>query len=420
MKETAFVYRNNVLCAEAMPLAEIAEDVETPFCCLSDSQLKANWEAFVSPFATLASGFSYCVRANPNLSVLRTFIKAGAGLQVCCAGELERAIQAGAMPSALTFCGTGKDRDDLSAALLAGVSCVQVESAAEIESLAALAHLLDARLSVVLRVNVGAASGAREASYAPMGQRKYGFSIEAVPQALAQLYAPESRLTFAGFAAALDPAGPREVCEQALARLAEMVALCRAQGVMAARIDLEMAQKAYAPDVYPALAGLVRRWLYPLGIRVCLSAGIALVADAGILVTRLLQIKESNGRRFFVVDASMDDMARPALFGAPREIIPARESTDAGKLTRVSVVGPVSEPSDQYSDCYWMDVAQVGDLFAVTSFGMGSGMTISGRALMAEILVSGADYALIRRRVAVVEQMEWESFPDWMADEHAA
>jgi len=154
MKETAFVYRNNLLCAETMPLAEIAEDVETPFCCLSDSQIRTNWDAFVTPFATMMSGAYYSVRANPNLSALRTFIQAGAGLQVCSAGELERAIQAGALPSQILFCGTGKDRDDLTAALLAGASRVHLESVSEIGFLADLARLLDIRVSVVLRLNV--------------------------------------------------------------------------------------------------------------------------------------------------------------------------------------------------------------------------------------------------------------------------
>lgn len=420
MNGSVFAYRNGALCAEALPLAEIAEDVETPFYCTSAEQLRRNYTAFTAPFEGLAFQTYYAVRANATLAVIRTLADCGAGAQVTSAGELERALEAGVQPSRILLGGVGKDRDDLSAALLAGAARIHVESLSELSLLQQIAGLLGRRAPVALRLNLGLAPLPCGGPSLGLGEGKFGLSLDQLAPALAQVFAADSMLDFKGLAIHIGAhIKDAALFEQAFARLAQIVKLCRAQGLAIDHLDLGsgLGQTGGTHDCFAAYVRAVREHLAPLGCALSFAPGRRLVGDAGVLVTRLLHVKESAGRRFYVVDAGMNDLVRPALYGARHEIIPVRESPDPSPLSRLSVVGPVSESNDQFGDCYLMPAATEGDLLAIMhagAYGSAMASTYNGRALVPEVLVSGADYGVVRRRVAVAEQMEWEAFPDWM------
>jgi diaminopimelate decarboxylase len=420
MNGSAFAYRNGALCAEALPLTEIAEDVETPFYCTSVGQLKQNYTTFAAPFAGLDSQIFYAVRANATLAVIRTLASCGAGAQVTSVGELERALEAGVSPSNLVLSGVGKDRDDLSAALLAGAARIHVESLSELALLQQIATLLGLRAPVALRLNLGLSPQSCGGPSLGLGEGKFGLSLDHLAPALAQIFASGSMMDLKGLAIHIgahikEPA----MFEQAFTRLAQIVRMCRAQGFDIKHLDLGsgLGPTGGVHDCFPSYVRAVRTCLAPLGCVLSFASGRRLVGDAGVLVTRLLHVKESAGRRFYVVDAGMNDLVRPALYGARHEIIPVRESPDPAPLSRISVVGPVSESNDQFGDFYLMPAASEGDLLAIMhagAYGSAMASTYNGRALIPEVLVSGADYGVVRRRVAVAEQMEWEAFPDWM------
>lgn len=428
MTRSVFSYRNGVLCAEAIPLAEIAEDIETPFYCTSATQLKRNYESFVAPLAKLNPSIHYALRANATLAVIRTLAACGAGAQVTSVGELERALEAGVKPEKIVFAGVGKTRDDLAAALLAGVSRIHIESLSELTLLAQVAEVLGKNAPVVLRLNMGLWAKSCEGPTLDLGDGKFGLSIDQIAPALGLIMENPQILRFKGLSvhlgANMKNAG---LFRKAFIRLASVVGLLRAQDVQVEHLDLGsgvgMVSSQTGRDIFPAYAKTVRETLGGLGCALSFAPGRRLVGDAGVLVTRLLHVKESAGRRFYVVDAGMNDIVRPALSGASHEIIPVREAQKASQLARVSIVGPVSEASDQFGDCYLMPEAKEGDLLTIMhagAYGSTMASTYNGRALVPEVLVSGAQYGIARRRVAVAEQMEWEAFPDWMDQASAA
>lgn len=423
MTKSVFAYRNGALCVEALPLAEIAESVDTPFYCTSAKQLQRNYRCFVSPFEGLNATFHYSLRANANLAVLRILADYGSGAEITSTGELEKALEAGMLPSTMALSGLGKTQDDIAAALLAGVSQINVETLSELNMIEGVASVLGIVAPIVLRIN--------PVLFLPplsqAGKRiKTGISIDSLGDAI-RIVLSSTNMVFKGLATHVDPTitdGSQHL--DCYKKLAMIVTAMRGQGVEVERLGLGGGFLAFPNEpsqiTTARFAEIVKDVIAPLGCALSFEPGRSIVADASVLVSRVLHVQDYEQERTIVLDAGMNDLMTSALRKIRHEIIPLRQC-ETENQSHVSIVGPLSDKEDVFGDGYKMPQLEARDLVAIMkvgAFGNGMASSYNGRALIPEVLVSGAQHALVRRRVAIAEQMGWEAIPDWMVISRAA
>ncbi len=421
---SSFSYRNGTLCAEAMPVAEIAAEVDTPFYLYATEQLNKNYQTFAAPFAEMDAGIHFAVKACPNRAVIKTLAQAGAGADVTSVGELERALEAGVPPKKIVFSGVGKTRDEIMAALLAGIAQINAESLPEIARISEVATMIDKPAPLAIRLNpeVDVATIAKIAT----GHKgaKFGVLLEQTAEAV-QMAATLPGLSFKGFSVHIGShlEGYKSF-RDGFERLASVVSLVRSQGIDVQTIDVGGGVSiSYDGEEAPSFASyvdIVKEVIAPLGCHVIFEPGRFLVAEAGILVCRVQYVKDTPAGRFVIVDAGMNDLVRPAMYEARHSIVPVRAVATGESLKAATIVGPVCESSDTFGADYALPASiAAGDLLAVLQAGAyGSAMSslYNARALAPEIMVSGARYATVRRRVSVAEQMSWETVPSWIGD----
>jgi diaminopimelate decarboxylase len=415
-----FAYRDGTMWAEEVPLVDIASAVGTPFYCYSTARLIANYTRFAGAFEGQNAGVCFALKANSNLAVIRTLAGLGAGADVVSVGEMKRALAAGIPPDRIVFSGVGKTRDDLAAAVAAGIHQINVESVPELEALSAVAVELGREAPIALRVNpdVDAQTHAKIAT----GKKENKFGIDW----------DEARGVYAR-AAALPGIRPVAIAvhigsqltslepfRAAFQRVADLFHTLRADGLGIDRLDLGgglgvayHAEEPPPPADYAAMIGSITG---NLGCRVTLEPGRALVADAGVLVTRVVYVKQGPTRRFVIVDGAMNDLIRPTLYDAWHPIRPVTEPAKGARKEKVDVVGPVCESGDFLALQRSLPPVAAGDLLAVGmagAYGAVMSSTYNTRPLVPEVQVNGARYAVTRPRVSVEDLLALERMPDW-------
>jgi diaminopimelate decarboxylase len=410
---SSFAFRNDVLCAESVPLPEIAGRHGTPCYVYSRAALLERFDAFRGTLAGRDALVCYAVKANSNLAILNLFAREGAGFDIVSGGELARVIAAGGDPARVVFSGVGKTAEEMRQSLSAGIFCFNVESAGELERLNAVAAGMDRRAPIALRVNPDV--DARTHPYISTGLRsnKFGVAYEdALPLYRHARNLPHLEIT--GIAChigsqLLDPAPVAEAAGKILA-LADRLA---AEGIMLRHVDLggglgiryrdetpPTVQEYFAP-LLARLAGRKEKLLF--------EPGRALVGNAGVLLTRIEYLKHGAEKNFAIVDAAMNDMIRPALYDAWHDILPVRHRDIDAPL--YEVVGPVCESGDFLGHGRRLGV-EAGDLLAVMSagaYGMAQSSNYNTRPRAAEVMVDGETTHLIRRREDVADLFAPES-----------
>lgn len=414
-----FALRDGVLHAEDVDIEALAAAVGTPFYCYSSATLRRHIRVFREAFAGLAPLIAYSVKANSNLSVLKIMREEGAGADVVSGGELVRAIEAGIDPEKIVFSGVGKTRAEMSAALDAGIHQFNVESEAELLALDEIARSKGARAPIALRVNPDISAGGHEKISTGRAEDKFG-----VPWTRARaLYRKAAALGGIGIKGVDVHIGSQisdlAPFERAFMRVADLVRALRADGHPIGRLDLggglgipygDEGDPPH-PDDY---AKLIRPIAAPLGVQLIFEPGRMIVGNAGILVSRVLYVKPGEAKEFLIIDAGMNDLIRPALYDAFHAIEPVRPR--AGARRDYDVVGPVCETGDRFAKSRALAPIEAGDLVAVMSAGAYCAVQASqynSRPLVPEVLVSGARYAIIRRRPTFDEMVEAERSPDW-------
>jgi diaminopimelate decarboxylase len=418
-----FDYRSGVLSAEAVRLDALAEHVGTPFYCYSTATLERHYQVFAGAFADVDALVCYAMKANSNQAVIATLAKLGAGADVVSGGELKRARLAGVAPEKIMFSGIGKTADELAAAVDQGILCINVESEAELELLSAIAAGKGRRAAISVRVNpdIDAKTHAKIAT--GKAENKFGIPISRARQVYA-LAAKLAGVTVAGVdmhigsqITELDPFG------NAFALLADFVRTLRADGHTILHVDLggglgipyrDDNEPPPHPDAY---AQVVKRATRNLGCKLIFEPGRLIVGNAGILVTRVLFVKQGEAKHFIVVDAAMNDLIRPTLYEAHHEIRPVREAAAAAPRIRADVVGPVCESGDFLALDRDLPAPKPGDLLAVMSagaYGAVQAGTYNTRALVPEVLVKGAEWALVRPRLEVDQLIALDRMPGWL------
>ncbi len=417
-----FRYRDGVLGAEAVPLARIAEEVGTPFYCYSVGALERAYRTLATALDGLPATICYSLKANSNLAVVRTLAALGAGADVVSEGEARRAIAAGIPARRIVFSGVGKTRDELAFALDCGIGQVNVESADELELLGELAAAGGARMAVAVRVNPDIDARTHEKIATGRKEDKFGVDFA---QAKA-IYARAREIS------GLEPVGiamhigsqidDLEPFRAAFTRLAELVGELRAQGHEVARLDLGGGLgidygDAPAPPSAAEYGDLVRQIVAPLGCELQFEPGRSIAGNAGVLVARVLYTKPGGSRSFVIVDAAMNDLQRPALYGAYHAIVPVAEPAAGAPEKPVDVVGPICETGDTFAMGRTLPPVAAGDLLAFCSagaYGAVMSSNFNSRPLVAEVLVGGARFAVVRPRQTYDEMFGRDRIPDWL------
>lgn len=417
-----FTYINGVLHAEEVSLSALAGAVATPFYCYSAATLRRHVRVFGEAFAGSDALIAYSVKANSNLSVLKLMAAEGAGADVVSGGELQRALEAGIAPSKIVFSGVGKTRAEMTAALAAGIHLFNVESEAELLALDAVARGMGAVAPVAFRVNPDVAAGGNEKISTGKAEDKFGVAwtrargIYARAAALKNIRVAGVDVHIGSQITDLAP------FERAFARVGELVSALRADGHAIDRLDLggglgvpygDPAASAAIPSPED-YAAMVKRLAAPLGVSLILEPGRVIAANAGVLVARVLYGKEGEAGRFLILDAGMNDLLRPALYGAYHEIL-AVEPRE-GPSRDYDVVGPVCETGDRFAKARSLPPLEPGDLVAFMTAGAYGAVLSShynSRPLVPEVLVDGARHAVIRRRPSYDAMVEGERGVEW-------
>jgi diaminopimelate decarboxylase len=418
-----FAYRDGVLHAEDVSLVALADAVGTPFYCYSTATIERHYRVFAAAFADVDALVCYSLKANSNQAVIATLARLGAGADVVSEGELLRARQVGIPASKIVFSGVGKTPRELALAVDQGILCVNVESEAEIEQLAAIAVGKGRTVDISIRVNpdIDAKTHAKIAT--GKAENKFGVPISRARD----VYARAAKLKGVRVAGVDMHIGSQIVeldpFADAFALLADFVGALRADGHTIEHLDLGGGLGIpYREDNEPppdpsAYAAIVKRATAGLGCKLIFEPGRLIVGNAGILLTRVLYVKRGEAKTFVIVDAGMNDLVRPTLYDAYHEIRAVRETPAGASRIVADVVGPVCESGDFLALARSLPEPRPGDLLAIMTagaYGAVQAGTYNSRPLVPEVLVRAGEWAVVRPRVTAEQLIALDCLPPWL------
>lgn len=419
-----FHYKDGVLHAEDVSLARIAAEVGTPFYCYATATLERHYKVLAQAFAGQDAVICFAVKANSNQAVLATLARLGAGMDVVSEGELRRARAAGVPADRVIFAGVGKSREEMAYALNEGIFSFNVESEPELHALSEVAHSLGVTARVALRVNPDVDAKTHAKISTGKSENKFG-----IPYLRAPALYDEARklpgLDVAGIhmhiGSQITELGP---FRDAFRLMRDLTLELRSAGHGIHHLDIGGGlgvpyrgsnDVPPHPDEY---AALVKASLGDLGARLYLEPGRMIVGNAGILVARVLFAKDGAGKRFTIVDGAMNDLIRPTLYEAFHEVWPVDETRAAEPEVMQDIVGPVCETGDYLAVERALPAFQPGDLLAVMTagaYGAVMSSTYNTRLLVPEVLVRGAEYAVVRPRSSYEDLIGLDRLPPWLS-----
>lgn len=416
-----FAYRDGVLHAEDVNLKALAEEIGTPFYCYSTATLERHYTVMHDAFAGTDHMICYAMKANSNQAVIRTMAEMGAGMDVVSEGELRRALAAGVPARKIVFSGVGKTAREMALALREGIACFNVESEPELELLSEVAKRVGQRAAVSIRVNPDVDAKTHHKISTGKAEDKFGISYKRARE----VYARAAALP------GLDVAGidmhigsqitELEPFEKAFKLMGELTEELRGDGHNIRHLDLGGGlgvpyrgtnDVPPHPDEY---AAMVKRVLGPLNLKFVLEPGRMIVGNAGILVSRVIYVKDGTEKHFVIQDAAMNDLIRPTLYDAYHEIIPVDEP-QGPETMMADVVGPVCESGDYLAKGRRMPKLEQGDLIATMTagaYGAVQACSYNTRPLVAEILVKDGHWALVRPRQSYEELIGMDRLANW-------
>jgi diaminopimelate decarboxylase len=417
-----FDYRDGRLHCEDVDLAKLADEVGTPCYVYSTATLQRHARVIASAFEGQDCLIAFSVKANSNLAVLATLAAEGCGADVVSGGELQRALRAGIPASKIVCSGVGKTAREMELGLREGIHQFNVESAAELRLLSYVANGIGFEAPIAIRVNPDVAAGGHPNISTGKKGDKFG-----VPWTEAEdLYAEAATLpgikvvgVDVHIGSQIGDLVPMRAAFEKVVGLAQRL---RAAGHDIARIDVggglgipyKQGDEPPPPSAYAAMIAEVSEGL---GVQVILEPGRVIAGNAGVMLTTALYEKAAPDRSFLIVDAGMNDLMRPALYGAHHDIRPLKQAaTDAPEKT-YDVVGPICESTDKFAAGREMPAVAPGDRLAFMSAGAYGAVLSSAyntRPLVPEVLVNGDRFDIVRRRPDLEEMLQLEQVPDWL------
>jgi len=416
-----FELKNGELHAEDVPLARIAEEVGTPVYVYSRATLERHAQVFAAGLGELDNPWiAYSLKSNPNLAVAKVLQRQGFGADVVSGGELARALAAGIPAEKIVFSGVGKTHAELAAGLDAGIGQFNIESEEEGFELAAIAEAKGMTARAALRVNPDVDAGTHEKISTGKAENKFGVPIARAGEIFTKL-AEQPGLELRGLAVHIGSQLSRlEPMEAAFTRLGEAIATLRSQGHAITHADLggglgvpyREGEIMPSPAEYGAMVARVTRgW----NVQLIFEPGRVISGNAGILLTRVIRVKRGgNGDPFVIVDAAMNDLARPALYGAWHDFVAVRPN---GSRMIANIVGPICETGDTFAMGRDIDALEPGDLAVFRTagaYGATMASSYNSRGFVPEVLVDGDRYAVVADRIAPAAIAAAERVPDWL------
>lgn len=413
MFDTPFQYINDALHAEDVPLTTLAEQFGTPLYVYSRAALTSAYQAYAHACAGYQAKIYYAVKANSNLAVLEVFARLGAGFDIVSGGELARVLKVGARADKIVFSGVGKSAAEMQAALKAGVKCFNIESLAELHRLHEIAAHANQTARVSLRVNPDVDAKTHPYISTGLKSNKFGIAFDEA-RAAYRTAAAMKHLEIVG----IDCHIGSQITEiapylDALDKILELIEALEADGIQISHLDMGGGLGIrYDAETPPAISTFVHTLLTHLAARghgsreILFEPGRSLVGNAGILLTKVEYLKPGADKNFAIVDAGMNDLARPAMYQAYHDLAPVLKHRNPPSAALYDVVGPVCESGD------WLGrdrtlALEPGDLLAAHSAGA-YGFTMSSnyntRPRAAEVMVEGKHAYLVRAR-ETVEQL---------------
>lgn len=408
-----FALRGGVLYCEEVSLEDLADSVGTPAYVYSRATLTRHYRAFVDALGAVPHQVCFAVKANSSLAVLDVLARLGAGFDIVSGGELERVLRAGGKPSRVVFSGVGKTVAELRRALRVGIHCFNIESRPELELLNHIAGEMGLRAPVSFRVNPDVDAKTHPYIATGLRENKFGVDID-VARNLYREAAGLAHLDIRGVGFHIGSQLTRlEPFTDALRRVLELVDALEEEGIRLEHIDvgggLGVRYRDETPPEPAAYAAALREVLAGRRLKVMLEPGRAIAANAGVFLTRVAFLKHTAHKDFAIVDGAMNDLIRPALYGAWQEIVPVRPR--GGSKRSYDVVGPVCETGDFLGRDRELALLE-GDLLAVRSAGA-YGFVMAGnynsRPRPPEVMVDGGAFFIVNRREQVDQLMMRES-----------
>jgi len=414
-----FEYRNHHLYCEGVPVEEIAEKVGTPFYLYSYSTLVRHFTVFDQAFKGIPHLVCYSAKANSNIAILRLLVDLGAGVDVVSRGELYRALKGGADPKKIVFSGVGKRKDEIEYALSAGILMFNVESLPELQVLNDVASNVGRKAPISLRVNPDI--DPKTHPYISTGLKKNKFGIDINQAVMAYRMASQlPHLQIVGIdchiGSQLTEVGP---FVEALRKLKRLIEQLRSEGMEIRYLDLGGGLGITYEDEEPPhpveYASNILEEIRGFDCTLVLEPGRVIVGNAGILVARVLYMKENEAKRFVIVDAGMNDLVRPSYYGSYHQVLPVRRETREEIVA--DVVGPICESSDFLAKERMIPRPNPGELIAVMSagaYGFSMSTNYNSRPRVAEILVKEDQMFVIRKREEYEDLIRGEVIPEFL------
>jgi len=409
-----FLYRRGRLYADGVSLESIARRVGTPTYVYAAATLRRHWEVVTAAFAGRPTLVCYSVKANSNLALLSLFAEWGAGFDVVSGGELAKVVRAGGKPQRTVFAGVGKTRAELEQALRARVLLINVESAEELELLDAVGRALGTRAPFAVRCNPDVDARTHRSISTGLRTSKFGVPLaeaRALYQRARRMRGVEALGVDCHIGSQLTETGP---FGQAVKKVAALYRQLVSEGHPLRLLDvgggLGIRYRKEAPPTPEAWARVLREATADIACTLVVEPGRVLVGNAGVLLTRVLFRKRTSARRFLVVDAGMNDLLRPALYGAEHEVVAVRRKR--GPRVLLDVVGPVCESTDTLAAGRRMVLPAARELLVVRTagaYGMSMASNYNGRPRAAEVLVQGARFQVVRARETLEDLWRGES-----------
>jgi diaminopimelate decarboxylase len=418
-----FLYRDGALHAEDVPVAEIAAAVGTPFYVYSSATLLRHFGLFEEALDGLDHTICFAMKSLSNQAILTLLARRGAGMDVVSEGEYRRARAAGVPGERIVFSGVGKTRDEMRTALEGGIRQFNVESEPEMRALSEVATALGKVAPITIRVNpdVDAKTHAKIAT--GKSENKFGIPIAKARAVYAEA-ASLPGLDVVGIdvhiGSQLTELAPFEAAYRKVADLTEQL---REDGHDIRRLDLggglgiPYARSNEAPPLPLDYGALIKRTVGHLGCEVEIEPGRLISGNAGLMVSKVIYIKEGEGRNFLILDGAMNDLIRPAMYEAHHDIVPVIEAESGVEQTPYDIVGPVCETGDTFAKARNMPPLREGELVAFRSAGAYGAVMASeynSRPLIPEVLVQGDQFAVIRPRPTFDEMIARDTIPEWL------
>ena len=418
-----FLYRNGHLHAEDVALAEIAASVGTPFYCYSTATLTRHYRLFTEALSPLPHLVCFAIKSLSNIAVLKTLGDLGAGMDVVSGGEYLRAKAAGVPGDRIVFSGVGKTRDEMRMALTGGIRQFNVESEPELRTLSEVAHSLGVTAPITIRVNPDVDARTHEKIATGKSDNKFGIPISRA----SDVYAEAAKLPGLKVIGIDVHIGSQltdlEPFEQAYLKVADLTLRLRSEGHTITRLDLggglgiPYERSNAAPPLPADYAALIKRTVGHLGCEIEIEPGRLISGNAGVLVSQVIYVKQGEGRDFLILDAAMNDLVRPSMYGAHHDIDPLVQAAPGMENHAYDVVGPVCETGDTFAKGRNLAPLKPGDLVAFRSAGAYGAVMASeynSRPLIPEVLVKDDQFAVIRARPTYDEMLKRDSIPEWL------